>query len=295
MKNILIVGASGQVGTQVIKLLKQEKLNIFAASRSEEKRMTLTQGNVKGVYLDLERKDSIRPALQGMDSALLITGYTADMMRQSKRFLDIAKEEGIQHIVHIGASSVPTNEVAHWGWHSFIEAYIEKLGFEFTHIQPESFMQNLFNFGWLQENTVHNFIGNSNWSWVDTDDVAEVIAAIFKNPEKYYGQSIPLGYDAKTIPQIASLMEELTTQKFTVTAHTAEDFFNMAFQGSANSVYADASMRCVADQFAMNAANEIPEGKVYQNFEEITGRKPSTWLDFLKKNLHRIGLQVETA
>ena len=64
------------------------------------------------------------------------------MLRQSKRFLDTAKQQGVKHIVHIGASTAPTNEVAHWGWHQFIEAYIEKLSFSYTHLRPEAFMQN---------------------------------------------------------------------------------------------------------------------------------------------------------
>lgn len=295
-KNILIVGATGQVGSKAIELLSTKNdLKLFGTSRNKEKLKTLDGANVKGVYLDLEDKESIRPALKGMDSALLMTSYTADMMRQSKRFLDIAKEEGVKHIVHIGASGSETNEVAHWGWHQFIEAYIEKLGFDYTHLQPESFMQNIFNFGWLQENTLHDFIGNSNWSWVDTDDIAEVIAQIFIHPENYYNETIPLGYDTKTITEISDLMAEATEQDFSVQEHHPDEFRDMTYQGSKDSVYADAYMKCVSDQFALNASDEIPSGKIFDNFEGITGRKPTTWKEFIQKNKHRIGSQVALA
>ena len=293
MKNILIVGATGQIGSKVIQLLSSKNdLKLFGTSRNKAKLETLNRGNVQGVYLDLENAASIRPALKGMDGALLMTSYTADMMRQSKRFLDIAKEEGIKHIIHIGASSIETNEVSHWGWHQFIEAYIEKLGFDYTHLQPESFMQNIFNFGWLQENTLHDFIGNSKWSWVDTDDIAEVIAQIFIHPEKYRNQTIPLGYDTKTITEISDLMSETTQQSFNVAVHHPDEFRDMTYQGSKDSVYADAYMKCVSDQFALNASGEIPPGKIFENFESITGRKPTTWKEFIQKNTHRIGNQT---
>ena len=65
------------------------------------------------------------------------------MLRQSKRFLDTAKQTGIKHIVHIGASTAPTNAVAHWGGHQYIEAYIEKLGFSYTHLRPGVFIPML--------------------------------------------------------------------------------------------------------------------------------------------------------
>ncbi|WP_298541452.1 NmrA family NAD(P)-binding protein [uncultured Aquimarina sp.] len=290
-KNILIVGATGQIGNKVIELLSTKNhLQLFGTSRNKEK--VIDHANVTGVYLDLEDKESIRPALKGMDSALLMTSYTADMMRQSKRFLDIAKEEGVKHIVHIGASSTKTNEVSHWGWHQFIEAYIEKLGFDYTHLQPESFMQNIFNFGWLQENTLHDYIGNSNWTWIDTDDIAEVIAQIFIYPEKYHNETIPLGYDAKTIKEISEIMTEVTEQNFNVVKHHPDEFRDMTYQGTKDSVYADAYMKCVSDQFALNASGEIPSGKTFDNFEYITGRKPTTWKEFIQKNKHRIGTKA---
>jgi len=85
-RNILVVGATGQIGNKVIELLKTNNdLTLYGTSRSKEKLRALDGANVKGVYLDLEDQASIRPALKGMDSALLMTSYTADMMRQSKR------------------------------------------------------------------------------------------------------------------------------------------------------------------------------------------------------------------
>jgi uncharacterized protein YbjT (DUF2867 family) len=118
---------------------------------------------------------------------LLLTGYTVDMLRQSKRFLDTAQQTGVKHIIHIGASTAPTNEVAHWDWHQFIEAYIEKLGFSYTHLRPEAFMQNLFGFGWLNNGVITNYIGNARWSWVDCYDLAAVVAQTLLHPEKYTG------------------------------------------------------------------------------------------------------------
>ncbi|MEL7419126.1 MAG: NmrA family NAD(P)-binding protein, partial [Cyanobacteria bacterium J06555_3] len=155
--NILVLGATGKVGGEVVKQLQDNPdVNVVAATRSPEKVQDFQNQGIDSVILDLDNPATIAPALNNINRALLLTGYTVDMLRQSKRFLDAAKQTGVEQIVHIGASTAPTNEVAHWGWHQFIEAYIEKLGFSYVHLRPEAFMQNLFSFGWLNNGVVSN-------------------------------------------------------------------------------------------------------------------------------------------
>ena len=288
-KNILIVGATGQVGSQTVASLRDRaNLRLFAATRSPEKAAALTNGNVTGIVLDLDSTDSIRKAVEGIDVALLMTGYTADMIRQSKRFLDLAKTAGVGHIVHIGASGAETNEVAHWTWHRLVETYIEQLGFAYTHLRPESFMQNIFNFGWLQGDTLHDFIGNAPWSWVDTEDVAHVVTAVLADPGRFDGQVIPLGYDVQSITDVAATIQQVAGREITVESHSPEDFRTLTYQGTKESVYADAYMKCVADQFTLDANRALPAGRVYDNFTAITGRQPTDWAAFVAKHRARI-------
>jgi NAD(P)-dependent dehydrogenase (short-subunit alcohol dehydrogenase family) len=91
---ILVLGATGQVGKNVIShLITNDKVEVIAAARSPEKAKDL---GVPVVYLDLDKPESIAPALKGIDRAFLATGYTIDMMRQSKDFLNIAKKAGAE-------------------------------------------------------------------------------------------------------------------------------------------------------------------------------------------------------
>ena len=43
------------------------------------------------VYLDLDQVDTMAPALEGIDRLFMVTGYTIDMLRQSKDLLNAAK------------------------------------------------------------------------------------------------------------------------------------------------------------------------------------------------------------
>ncbi|MEL6581273.1 MAG: SDR family oxidoreductase, partial [Cyanobacteria bacterium J06621_12] len=250
--NILVLGATGKVGGEVVnQLVKNQDINVIAATRSAEKAQAFKDKNIESVVLDLDNPDTIAPALKNIDRALLLTGYTVDMLRQSKRFLDTAKHTGVKHIVHIGASTAPTNEVAHWGWHQFIEAYIEKLGFSYTHLRPEAFMQNLFGFGWLNNGVITNYIGNARWSWIDCFDLAAVVVQTLLHPDKYAGQTVPLGYDAKTMDEIAKVLTEVVGQPFTTEAHPPKEFLDNALQEGADGIYPNAYMNCVYTQFEL--------------------------------------------
>ena len=279
---ILVLGATGKVGGEVVNQLADNKdVKVIAATRSKEKAQTFKDKGVDSVILDLDDPKTITPALENIDRALLLTGYTVDMLRQSKRFLDTAKQQGVKHIVHIGASTAPTNEVAHWGWHQFIEAYIEKLDFSYTHLRPEAFMQNLFGFGWLNEGVITNFIGDARWSWIDCYDLAAVVVQTLLHPEKYAGQTIPLGYDAKTMDEVAQVLTDVIGQPFKTEAHPTKDFLNNALQEGEAGIYPNAYMYCVYTQFELNQSNAIPEADAtFDNFEAMTGRKPNTWRDF---------------
>jgi NAD(P)H dehydrogenase (quinone) len=142
---ILVLGATGKVGAETARILSASgDVRVIAGVRSPEKATHLKDNGIEIRHLDLDRQETLAPALQGIDRALLLTGYTVDMLMQSKAFLDTAKQTGVKHIVHIGASGAPTNEVAHWGWHQFIEKYIESLGFSFTHLRSQPDLQVIF-------------------------------------------------------------------------------------------------------------------------------------------------------
>lgn len=279
---VLVLGATGKVGGKVASLLTESKdVKVVAGVRSPEKAAFLKEKGIEIRHLDLDKQDTLQPALEGIDRALLMTGYTVDMLKQSKAFLDTAKQTGVEHIVHIGASTAPTNEVAHWGWHQYIEKYIESLGFSFTHLRPEAFMKNITDFGWLNKDVVTNYIGDSRWSWVDSDDLALVAAETLRQPEKHAGKIYPLGYDTATISEVAEIMTEVIGKPYQVKNHSPDEFLQNMLEFGAEPAY----IHCVYTQLKLNIANKIPDADAtFDNFEAITGKKPTSWKEFVEKN-----------
>ncbi|GLS26043.1 NmrA family NAD(P)-binding protein [Marinibactrum halimedae] len=281
--NVLVIGATGKVGSEVINQLStQENINVFAGLRSMARAEEFKSKGVTPVALDLDDADTIPGAVEGIDSLLLLTGYTVDMMKQSKRVIDAAKTAGVKHIVHIGASGNDTTEVSHWGWHKMIEAYIEQQGFDYTHLQPEAFMQNITAFGWLNPNGLVNLLKEAVWSWVDATDVGAIASAALARPEEFKNQVWRLGYDTGSIQHVADTLSKELALNLTTLPLDPNDFYAGVISQGADAAY----MACIRDQFLLNGEGKIINADATfdkEAFKQATGRYPTTWTQFIER------------
>ena len=282
---VLITGATGQIGGDTLRnLLADETITLVAAVRSPAKAKPFEDQGIRTVILDFDKEETLAPALQGIDRALLVTGYTVDMLRQSKAFLDQAKKSGVQHMVHLGACGRDDTTIAHWAWHQFVERYIEWSGFSFTHLRPECFMQNLLSYDGTQAvkaGVIEQYTGDTPFSWVDGKDVARVAAQALLNPAKHAGQTYRLGYDVQSYGDIADIMTRVLGQPFSYNPQSPDVFLENMRAAGAEMAY----MTCVHDNFTRMAARQIPGAdETFDNFTEITGRQPVRWEDFVQKH-----------
>ncbi len=285
VKRILITGATGQVGSRTMSYLAREsEVEIVAAVRSPEKAAALAARGIATVVLDLDDESTFRPALEGVDRLFVLTGYTVDMLRQSKALLDNARKAGVQHVVHLGACGRDDTTVAHWAWHQFVERYIEWAGFSFTHLRPETFMQNLISYGGektIKSGIVHAFVADARLSWVDVDDVALVAALSLAHPEAHGGQTYRLGYDAATFGELAEKLTAIVDQPFRYEPLPPEVFLESMRQAGAEMAY----MTCVYEHWKRYAAGTIPGADdTFDNFPLITGKQPTRLNDFIQRH-----------
>ncbi len=281
----LITGATGQVGSKTIDLLlAHPEVEIVAAVRSPEKAAAFNARGISTVALDFDDESTHLPALQGIHSLFLLTGYTVDMLRQSKALLDNAKKAGVQHVVHLGACGRDDTTVAHWAWHQFVERYIQWSGFSFTHLRPETFMQNLLGYGGektIKNGVINAFVQNARLSWVDINDVAQVAALALAHPQQHNGQTYRLGYDAMSFGDLAHLMTAIVGQPFRYLPLPPEVFLESMRSAGADMAY----MNCVYDHWKRYAAGTIPGADdTFDNFPAIAGRNPIKLSDFIQSH-----------
>src|SRR5437879_8386301 len=144
--NLLVLGATGQVGKLVAKHLKRSKANFSVGSRRKENLKELADQFGASRFIDLDDPRTFDQALKDITGIFLLTAYTVDMLVQSKTLIDAARRNGVKHIVHLDAFSRQHDSYTSvFVWHQMIEAYIRDSGIASTNLHPNIFMQNFLS------------------------------------------------------------------------------------------------------------------------------------------------------
>lgn len=280
---ILIIGATGQVGQAIQQQLPQfAYLDIVLACRNPTK---LAHSPYPVVAFDYNDKTSMQQALIGIDSVFMMTGYSIDMLKHSKNFVDIAAKSQVKYIMHLGACGGDDTDVAHWGWHQLIEKYIAASGMAYTHLRPEAFMQNILGYQGdknLAHGVLYSYFGQARLSWVDVDDIATMALSCFSQADKHHGKTYRLGHDAQSYADIAKIIGEETKQSYRYEAQNAETFWTLAQQTGLELSY----MHSIYEHFIAHANLTIPNADAtFNHFEQVTGKKPTDIRQFVQKHL----------
>src|SRR5260370_25624963 len=146
--NLLVLGVTGQVGKLVAKHLKRSKTNFSVGSRRKENLKELADQFGASRFIDLDDPRTFDQALKDVTGIFLITGYTVDMLVQSKSLIDAPRRNGVKHIVHLAAFTREHDTYTTvFAWHQMIEAYLRVSGIAWTNLHPNMLMQN-FLAGW---------------------------------------------------------------------------------------------------------------------------------------------------
>ena len=76
MPNILIVGGTGKIGTELLSLLAKHHASIRVLRRPNSKSQFSNPGDFEIVYGDLDDSESIRVALKGISQVFFITNIS---------------------------------------------------------------------------------------------------------------------------------------------------------------------------------------------------------------------------
>jgi uncharacterized protein YbjT (DUF2867 family) len=174
---ILVTGATGRVGSQVVQQLVNRGANVRVLVRDPSKaNFSPSVEVVKGELLDI---DSLRSAFSGVSALFLLNAVAGDEFSQALIALNIALESGVKRVVYLSViHSDRFVNVPHFAVKLGAERMIEQMGFSATILRPAYFIDNehmikdvIFNYG------VYPMpIGKKGVAMVDVRDIAEVAA-----------------------------------------------------------------------------------------------------------------------
>jgi uncharacterized protein YbjT (DUF2867 family) len=181
----------------------------------------------EALYLDLNDPRTFSLAFEGVERLFLLTGYSVDMLVQSKAVVDAAIQAKVKHIVHLGVFS-PESDCydPHFAWHQLIEAYIKVSGIPYTFLHPNCFMQNFTGMYSLVKNGMVTFYANDKRvGWIALEDVGEASAKILvEGPLKHQNKEYWFSTESLNVEEIAKIFTEVTGNQFTANALSPEQF-----------------------------------------------------------------------
>lgn len=285
-RRILVTGATGTVGGALMRELSQDaiegRIELLGAARSDRAAMTLRERSHRPVDFDFDRPETLAPALEGVEAVFLSTGYSVDMIVHSKRLLDAAKTAGVRHIVHLGALAPDDTTHAHFAWHQVIERTIEAMGFDWTHLRPNFFMDTVWNGFMHRPDRLVHFIGDRKVSWISSDDMAAVAAQAHRSPSDHSGRTYCLATEALSFPDLASLLSEVTGAPVQYRPRPAADLLPLLLSQGMEPAYAKGLAEGVA---TLEAEPQPLADAVYADVARVTGRAPMLWRAFAKQRL----------
>ncbi len=172
-ETVLIVGASGTVGSELVRLLKADGYQTRAVTSQKAK---VGPGQV---YANLATGEGLSAAFEGVDRAYLLSppGY-ADQYKILSPLIQEAKRRGLKKVVLMTAMGANANEASPL---RRAEVELEKSGLTYNIIRPNWFMQN-FNTFWVQGIREQHVIalpaGTARTSFIDARDISAVAARL---------------------------------------------------------------------------------------------------------------------
>ena len=206
----LVIGATGTVGSEVVKQLQSHDTAIRVLTRSQENLEKLPAG-VEGVIGNLLEPDTLRSIFKDVDRVFMLNAVSPTECSEGLMALIAAKEESVKKFVYLSVQNVDdAPHLPHFGSKIPIEQAIRKSGITYTILRANNFYQNDYWFkdAMLQYGVYPQPLGDAGTSRVDIRDIAEA-AVISLTSDK--GKNITLnlvGPDIHTGESTAEIWSE---------------------------------------------------------------------------------------
>jgi uncharacterized protein YbjT (DUF2867 family) len=205
---ILITGASGNVGKEVLRQIAQAGVKVRAAFQSASKAATAPSG-VEVVTMDYNQAQTVRAALKGVNRVFLVGPPAPNLPALERKAVDEIKQSGVRQIVKL--SALGGRESTFPRQHADSEDYIKSSGVAYTFVRANGFMQNLVNYnaGTINaQNAFYGCQGDGKVSHIDIRDIAAVAVRVLTD-DGHEGKTYSLtGPAALSNAQIAQILSD---------------------------------------------------------------------------------------
>ncbi len=275
---ILVTGATGTVGREVVSQLLEKGQKVRALTRNPanaklDHRVELVQG-------DFDKPQSLSKAVEGVDRVFSLT-FGPKTGAHEGNLAQAAVKAAVRHIVKLsalGGDGETRNAIRIW--HDEGERAIQKTGIAWTVLRPGAFMSNALH--WRETIRAHGKVfsnyGDGKLPPIHPRDIAAVAVSAL-TADGHEGKTYLLtGPEALSVSEQVRLLSDAIGRHLEYVAISDEAARKGMQQAGLPAALIDALIPFAAFIRSGKAAH------VYTTVEEITGRNGFTFADWAKEN-----------
>lgn len=270
---VFVMGATGRVGGALVRALKGQRRAVAASHAHTE-----PQSDTRWVRFSLEDRTTYAEALRDVSAIFLMRPPQVTEAKVFVPFLTEAKARDIRRMVVLSVMGAEANPLLR---HHRLEKLVMQMGFDWTMIRPSDFMQNLETVhltGIRERNQISVPAGDGKSSFIDVEDIGEVIASVLLQPGHQRKGYTLTGPTALSCGEVATVMTELLDRSITYRKVGALLFF---FEQIAGGQPLPLSLVMTALYTVQRIGSAA---KVTDEVRRLIGRPPRTLREYIERN-----------
>jgi len=282
---VLVIGATGKVGNEVVKALLQREAGVRAFTRKQPK-PGLFPDAVEVALGDLGDPVSVAEAMKGTDKLFLLIGREGVPVELTHAVTayGLAKKAGLKHVTFVSVYKADQFlEVPHFANKNAVEEAIRAGGMSYTILRPAYFAQNERSFKLdLTGLGVYPIpAGNQGLAVVDLRDLAEA-AAISLTEEGHNGKTYDLvSSEMLTGPEAAATWSRLLGKQVSYGGHADFDAFEVELRKKGTPSWLAWDLRVMFQGFVERGFSNTEVQA--EQFAALLGHQPRTYSSFAEE------------
>ena len=230
MTKVLITGATGNVGLELIKSFQKmdHQLDIYAGVRDiVADKIRLANYKVNFSQFNVTDLNTYNTALDGCNILFLLRPpQISEVEKYFKPIIDTCKDKGVKHIIFLSVQGVEKSKIIP---HHKIERLIVDSKISYTFLRPAYFMQNFtttLRGDLVKKKRIYLPAGNAKFTLIDVRDIGKVSASILTDISSHINKYYELTcYEKLTFLEMAGILSIRLGFKIKYKSPNLIDFF----------------------------------------------------------------------
>jgi len=285
MKKILLTGASGNVGLEVVYYLKKfnDENAIVIAARDIGKAKSKIADSPQLSYrkFDFKEASTFLSVFENIDMLFLLRPPNiSEVDKYFRPLLEAAKKSGVQQLIFLSVQGAERSKLIP---HNKIEALVRELEFDFIFVRPAYFMQNLTTTllpEIINKKSITLPSANARFNWVDVKNIGEATAKLILNFEEYQNNSYEItGTENRSFKEVTELITKISGERIRYNpVNPISFFFKKKKEGMATNF-----------AFVITLLHYLPrlqsEAGLSENYQILAGKNPTTLAEFIEREI----------